>query len=334
MHLKRPASSQEIEEQQNMEKEAQARGSRGGSAGSSPDQRRLPAVRPQASTPSHLQPSGPGHKKPPQARPLQRTHQPTQTIRSQAYHPARPQRHRPPKVRHRHHLLRHKLHRLRSHSRHRSRVPPLQSRQLLDRSRAPQVSKRLPQKSTLTRQTTAHSQASSFSSSFYSSLVELPSDSGSCYAPPRQTRQRQSQRSAPTSASATPSEPAGPIAKAKATLGEVNTEALDDVLSGTNTVETPPPAAAAPRASAPEPTPATSGAPRVDKQIVGTISDYLSSVTIGGVRTGDRPKVILNGTSYQKGDLIDPTTGLRFSGMREGKLAFTDRNGVVYLKSF
>jgi hypothetical protein len=64
------------------------------------------------------------------------------------------------------------------------------------------------------------------------------------------------------------------------------------------------------------------------------VSEFLKNAHIGGVRTGDRPKLLLNGQSYDQGDLIDPGTGLRFIGLRDKKLAFQDAQGIVYIKSF
>lgn len=65
-----------------------------------------------------------------------------------------------------------------------------------------------------------------------------------------------------------------------------------------------------------------------------TVSDFLTNASIGGVRSGEMPKVILNGESYSKGDLIETNTGLRFIGIKEQKLVFRDANGIVYIKSF
>lgn len=64
------------------------------------------------------------------------------------------------------------------------------------------------------------------------------------------------------------------------------------------------------------------------------IASFLTSAHIGGLRTGDRPKVLLNGESYVPGDLVDARLGLHFSGIRKGKLAFKDEKGIIYLKSF
>jgi flagellar basal body-associated protein FliL len=72
----------------------------------------------------------------------------------------------------------------------------------------------------------------------------------------------------------------------------------------------------------------------IDPSQTDSISEFLQNAHVGGVRTGDRPKLILNGKSYNKGDLIDPNNGLRFIGIRDEKLAFQDTQGIVYIKSF
>ncbi|WPJ95293.1 hypothetical protein SH580_17870 [Coraliomargarita algicola] len=68
-----------------------------------------------------------------------------------------------------------------------------------------------------------------------------------------------------------------------------------------------------------------------DKQAA---SDYLSNIHIGGVRQGYRPMIIVDGERYNVGDVVQTETGLKFEGLREGRLAFRDQNGIVYLKSF
>lgn len=74
--------------------------------------------------------------------------------------------------------------------------------------------------------------------------------------------------------------------------------------------------------------------PAIDSFQTDSVSRFLRDAHIGGVRTGDQPKLILNGTSYNQGDLIDADTSLRFIGFRDEKLAFRDAQGVVYIKSF
>jgi len=65
-----------------------------------------------------------------------------------------------------------------------------------------------------------------------------------------------------------------------------------------------------------------------------TASDFLTNASLGGVRSGDNAKVILNGESFSKGDLVETNTGLRFIGIKDKKLVFRDANGTVYIKSF
>ncbi|MGJ8638160.1 MAG: hypothetical protein ACSHYA_02100 [Opitutaceae bacterium] len=64
------------------------------------------------------------------------------------------------------------------------------------------------------------------------------------------------------------------------------------------------------------------------------VTQYLSSIHIDGVRTGSKPKVMIDALSYNIGTVLDEATGLSFEGVRDGKLLFKDRNGILYLKSF
>lgn len=82
-----------------------------------------------------------------------------------------------------------------------------------------------------------------------------------------------------------------------------------------------------------EPVPVVSP-PSVNSSHTSEVSEFLQKAHIGGVRTGERPKLLLDGQSYDLGELIDPATGLRFIGLRDKKLAFQDAQGVVYIKSF
>jgi hypothetical protein len=74
--------------------------------------------------------------------------------------------------------------------------------------------------------------------------------------------------------------------------------------------------------------------PSVDSSTTSAVSEFLKNAHIGGVRTGNRPKLLLNGQNYDQGELIDPGTGLRFIGLRDQKLAFQDAQGITYIKSF
>ncbi len=134
------------------------------------------------------------------------------------------------------------------------------------------------------------------------------------------------------------------VAKAKETIAKVEDAAVDEALdmkAAPAVPDAPPPPVqektettetALPEENF-EPPPPQSGK-MVDQALVGVVSEYLASIHIGGVRTGERPKVIIEGVSYEVGDLLVAETGLRFAGLRNGKLAFKDENGVVYLKSF
>lgn len=65
-----------------------------------------------------------------------------------------------------------------------------------------------------------------------------------------------------------------------------------------------------------------------------SVAEYLSGIHIGGMRKGERPMILINGESFLVGDVVQTETGLKFDGLRDGKLAFRDSNGIVYLKSF
>ena len=65
-----------------------------------------------------------------------------------------------------------------------------------------------------------------------------------------------------------------------------------------------------------------------------SVSQYLQTVHIGGLRTGVRARIMLDGKNYDLNDMVDDATGLTFIGTRDQKLRFKDRNGVIYVKSF
>ena len=135
----------------------------------------------------------------------------------------------------------------------------------------------------------------------------------------------------------------GPIEKARAVIGK-----KAEVDADLEEAQRPGPAAQAPSASTaetaetavPADSPEKPAAPKtearasaIDSSRTDAVSGFLQNAHIGGVRTGDRPKLILNGQSYNQGDLVDADTGLRFIGFRDKKLAFRDAQGVVYIKS-
>lgn len=130
--------------------------------------------------------------------------------------------------------------------------------------------------------------------------------------------------------------PKGPIAKAKKTIAEVPVADIDalrgdspDKQETSDTEEVSEADTASQRAQR---TPAIS-----DKALAATkqkASDYLSGLHIDGVREGERPMIIIAGKSYVVGDIVQAETGLKFDGLRDGRLAFRDSQGIVYLKSF
>lgn len=138
-----------------------------------------------------------------------------------------------------------------------------------------------------------------------------------------------------------------PIAKAKALVSQVQEQNPEAAWDESAEISPPAPTPSAEVESEkaertqsvippkPEPTTVASrAAPSETSAQTNAVSDFLKTAHIGGVRTGDRPKLIFNGMSYDQGDLIDQTTGLRFIGFRDKRLAFQDAQGIVYLKSF
>ena len=134
--------------------------------------------------------------------------------------------------------------------------------------------------------------------------------------------------------------PGGPIEKAKTAIAKVPelekelTEeeekappSPDEVAETANTGER---SGTAPVAGENPPPPTAA----VDASMTESVSKFLQSAHIGGVRTGSNPKLILNGKSFNQGDLVDADIGLRFIGFRDEKLAFRDDQGIVYIKSF
>lgn len=137
--------------------------------------------------------------------------------------------------------------------------------------------------------------------------------------------------------------PDGPIAKARAavTKKENSGSTLEEVTASTAETKPDEPQAEDKLEAEPaEPSVTTTEVnteaptPSIDSSQTNLVSEFLQSAHIGGVRTGDRPKLLLNGKSYNQGDLVDADTGLRFIGFRDKKLAFRDAQGVVYIKSF
>jgi len=63
-------------------------------------------------------------------------------------------------------------------------------------------------------------------------------------------------------------------------------------------------------------------------------AQYLAQIHIDGLRSGSKPKVMINAESYTIGEIVNEETGLSFEGIKDGKILFKDRNGFFYLKSF
>lgn len=129
-----------------------------------------------------------------------------------------------------------------------------------------------------------------------------------------------------------------PIAKAKAVVAEIQEQDPETAWQESEAEAVPPAPVVNDTLSGIEPESVQAKpqalAPQMDNTQKTSVSEFLKKAHIGGMRTGDRPKLILNGKSYDQGDLIDPTTGLRFIGFRDKRLAFQDGQGIVYLKSF
>ncbi len=131
-----------------------------------------------------------------------------------------------------------------------------------------------------------------------------------------------------------------PITKAKAAIDSVPVAEVPelDTNSDASPVATAPPPEPAPTPTADKtaPIPEEETAPPAPAatDLRDTVSTYLANVHIGGVRNGVRAKVMIDGESYEIGDLIDENTGLKFAGTRDGRLLFKDRNGILYVKSF
>jgi hypothetical protein len=123
-------------------------------------------------------------------------------------------------------------------------------------------------------------------------------------------------------------------AEVDADLQNVQTSGPTEATPTGSTAETGDTATSADTTGPPEAPRSKTQAPEVDSARTAAVTELLRSAHIGGVRTGDRPRLLLNGESYNQGDLVDAETGLRFIGFRDKRLAFRDTQGVVYIKSF
>ena len=153
-------------------------------------------------------------------------------------------------------------------------------------------------------------------------------------------------QSSDSSTAAAPSQPAqtsqppSPIQRAKEAVSKVPLADVDAIIATQQSpalAQTPALAqAAAGGDTRPPAPPAAASAPTIQsaEAVRASVSKYLSSVHIGGLRQGERPMVIIEGQTFLVGDTVQPETGLKFDGMRDGRLAFRDTHGIVYLKSF
>ena len=136
--------------------------------------------------------------------------------------------------------------------------------------------------------------------------------------------------------------PSNPVERAKATIATVPDRNLDSVLEAEATPDKSAASApVAPVAPVAKPTQVTQVAkptqvPQVTqpKSLKETVSQYLQNVHIGGIRSGPRARIMLDGENYNINDTVQTTTGLIFIGIRDQKLLFKDSNGIVYVKSF
>ncbi|MGZ0710251.1 hypothetical protein ACWPKO_18130 [Coraliomargarita sp. W4R53] len=143
-----------------------------------------------------------------------------------------------------------------------------------------------------------------------------------------------SAESAESSATA-PKAPKNPIEKAKAAIAQVPGTDVDAITQEPSAPVSLPAIIAETEVTATLP---VVPEPDVPNSIIETnkqaVSQYLSNIHIGGLRKGERPMVILGGERFDVGDIVQAETGLKFDGLRNGRLAFRDHHGIVYLKSF
>lgn len=127
-----------------------------------------------------------------------------------------------------------------------------------------------------------------------------------------------------------------PIQRTKDAITAVPVATVDYVGSKSKQKDAPQveavPDSSAPRTTAsPMESPVTIGSAESSKQ---SVIQYLSRIRISGVRQGERPIVIIEGQSFYVGDIVETEYGLRFDGIRDGRLAFRDSHGIIFLKSF
>ena len=125
--------------------------------------------------------------------------------------------------------------------------------------------------------------------------------------------------------------PTNPVERAKATIAAVPDRNLDKALDTESAPEPSTQAAAEPieaELSAVEPSPV------IPNSLKESVSKYLQNIHIGGIRTGVRARIMLDGENYNINETVDAATGLVFIGTRDQRLLFKDRNGTIYVKSF
>jgi cytoskeletal protein RodZ len=121
----------------------------------------------------------------------------------------------------------------------------------------------------------------------------------------------------PAQATAT-SEPTETETAATATIADETTPAPEATPTATSTVD--PERRAAVTASAAE-----TGA-----ESDPAIADWVATLTITGVRTGEHSKVLVNNRVYSPGDTINYDFNLKLTDVTPTTLTFTDPNGAVY----
>jgi len=124
---------------------------------------------------------------------------------------------------------------------------------------------------------------------------------------------------------------ANPVERAKASIATVPDRNLDKALGSESAPEPSTQAAAEPieaELSAVEPSVV------IPISLKESVSKYLQNIHIGGIRTGERARIMLDGENYNINDTVDAASGLVFIGTRDQRLLFKDRNGIIYVKSF
>jgi hypothetical protein len=129
-----------------------------------------------------------------------------------------------------------------------------------------------------------------------------------------------------------PASTGGPISKAQVMIATVDSTTLPEVIESETVLPS------AKLTSNPGPKTRAEGAPQPTAPTAADLNEkvtqFLTSATIGAVKVGAQPRMMLNGESYNIGDVIDSDTGLSFVGTKDKRLVFKDQNRIFYLKSF